>query len=81
MITQIRGMLRFVGEDELTLAVEPLEIAVLIPEYTRRQLQQRVVGLHREAAAPHREDHAVLAAHDRACAHAATGSGARRPAR
>lgn len=49
MITQIRGMLRFVGEDELTLAVDPVEIAVLIPEYTRRQLQQRVgemVALH-----------------------------------
>ena len=42
MITQIRGTLRTVAEEELTLAVEPYEIEVLIPEYTRRQLQGRV---------------------------------------
>ena len=35
-------MLRAVAEEELTLAVEPYEIEVLIPEYTRRQLQGRV---------------------------------------
>lgn len=49
MITQIRGVLRSVGEDELTLAVDPMEVAVLIPEHTRRMLQQRVgemVSLH-----------------------------------
>jgi Holliday junction DNA helicase RuvA len=49
VITQIRGVLRTVGDDELTLAVEPMEVAVLIPEHTRRQLQQRVgqmVSLH-----------------------------------
>jgi len=49
LITQIRGILRTVGEEELTLAVEPVELSVLIPEHTRRQLQQRVgelVALH-----------------------------------
>ncbi|MDR3636917.1 MAG: helix-hairpin-helix domain-containing protein [Isosphaeraceae bacterium] len=49
MITHIRGLLRTVGEEELTLAVEPMELEVLIPEYTRRQLQTRVgepVALH-----------------------------------
>src|SRR4051794_22226064 len=49
MITQLRGVLRLVGEEELTLAVDPMEIAVLIPEHTRRQLQQRIgelVALH-----------------------------------
>ena len=49
MITQIRGVLRSVAEDELTLALDPMEIEVLIPEHTRRQLQQRVgelVSLH-----------------------------------
>lgn len=42
-------MLRSVGEDELILAVEPVEMEVLIPEHTRRQLQQKVgqlVSLH-----------------------------------
>ena len=49
MITQIRGMLRSVGEEELTLAVEPVEIEVAIPESARRHLQMKVgemVGLH-----------------------------------
>jgi holliday junction DNA helicase RuvA len=49
VITQIRGVLRSVGDDELRLAVEPMEIAVLIPEHTRRQLQQKLgqmVSLH-----------------------------------
>lgn len=49
MITHIRGLLRRVGEEELTLAVEPMELEVLIPEYTRRQLQSRLdepVTLH-----------------------------------
>jgi holliday junction DNA helicase RuvA len=49
VITQIRGILRAVAEEELTLAVEPAEIEVLIPEHTRRQLQGRVgepVALH-----------------------------------
>jgi len=49
VITQIRGILRAVGEEELTLAVDPMEIEVSIPEYTRRHLQGRVgelVALH-----------------------------------
>ena len=49
MITQIRGILRAVAEEELTLAVDPVELEVLIPEHTRRQLQSRVgelVALH-----------------------------------
>lgn len=49
MITQIRGILRSVSEEELTLAIDPIEIAVLIPEHTRRQLQGRLgepVALH-----------------------------------
>ncbi len=49
MISQIRGVLRSVGEEELTLAVEPFDLEVLIPEYARRQLQMKVgemVTLH-----------------------------------
>ncbi len=49
MITQIRGILRTVAEEELTLAVDPIEIEVLIPEQTRRVLQGRIgepVALH-----------------------------------
>ncbi|CAN5905023.1 helix-hairpin-helix domain-containing protein [soil metagenome] len=50
MITQIRGVLRSVAEDSLTLAVEPVfEIEILIPEYARRHLQSKVgemVALH-----------------------------------
>jgi len=49
VITQIRGLLRAVTDEELTLVVEPMEIAVLIPEHTRRQLQTRlgeIVALH-----------------------------------
>ncbi len=49
MITLIRGVLRSVGEEELTLAVEPFELEVAIPESARRQLQMKIgemVGLH-----------------------------------
>jgi Holliday junction DNA helicase RuvA len=49
VITQIRGILRRVEEESLTLAVEPMEIEVLIPEHTRRKLQSKVdepVALH-----------------------------------
>ncbi len=42
MITMIRGMLREVGEEELTLAVEPFELEVAIPESARRRLQMKV---------------------------------------
>ena len=49
MITQIRGVLRSVGEESLTLGVDPFELEVLIPEHTRRQVQGKVgeaVTLH-----------------------------------
>ena len=49
MITHIRGILKSVAEESLTLAVEPFELEVLIPEHTRRQLQGKVgepVTLH-----------------------------------
>ena len=49
VISQIRGILRTVGEEELILAVDPMELEVLIPEHTRRQLQSKVgemVSLH-----------------------------------
>ncbi len=49
MITLIRGILRSVGEEDLTLAVEPFEVEVAIPESTRRSLQAKLgemVGLH-----------------------------------
>jgi Holliday junction DNA helicase RuvA len=43
VITQIRGVLKRVGIDELTLAVEPFfDVEVLIPESARRQLQGKV---------------------------------------
>ena len=42
MITQVRGILRRVGEEELTLAIEPIELEVLIPEETRRRLQTKI---------------------------------------
>ncbi|MEO6808079.1 MAG: Holliday junction branch migration protein RuvA [Isosphaeraceae bacterium] len=50
MITQIRGVLKRVGIDDLTLAVEPFfDVEVLIPESARRHLQGKVgemVALH-----------------------------------
>jgi len=49
LITLVRGLLRSVARDELTLAVDPVEVEVMIPEHTRRQLQGRVgepVTLH-----------------------------------
>lgn len=49
MITFLRGSLRAVGEEEVTLAVESFEFEVLVPDHARRQLQSRLeatVGLH-----------------------------------
>jgi holliday junction DNA helicase RuvA len=49
VITHIRGILTVVAEEALTLAVEPFEIEVLIPEYTRRQIQGKLgepISLH-----------------------------------
>ncbi len=42
MISLVRGIVRSVGDEELTLAVDPCEIDVLIPESARRQLQAKV---------------------------------------
>ena len=42
MISHIRGILKAVAEESLTLAVEPFELEVLIPEHTRRQVQGKV---------------------------------------
>jgi Holliday junction DNA helicase RuvA len=42
VISLIRGIVRSVGDEELTLAVDPCEIDILIPESTRRQLQMKV---------------------------------------
>jgi Holliday junction DNA helicase RuvA len=42
VISLIRGIVRSVGEEELTLAVEPFEVEVLIPESARRALQSKV---------------------------------------
>lgn len=49
MITQLRGVLRVVNEDDLILGVDPFELSVQIPEYARRRLQMRIgemVTLH-----------------------------------
>jgi Holliday junction DNA helicase RuvA len=49
VITQIRGILRTVAEESLMLAVEPMELEILIPEHTRRRLQSHLgepVALH-----------------------------------
>jgi Holliday junction DNA helicase RuvA len=49
LITKITGQLVAVGGDELTLKVGPYEHQVLIPEFTRRQLQaelQREISLY-----------------------------------
>jgi holliday junction DNA helicase RuvA len=42
VISQVRGVVRTVGEEELTLAVEPFEVDVLIPESARRALQAKL---------------------------------------
>ena len=49
MITKITGKLAAVGEAALTLQIDAFEYQVLIPEFTRRQLQNRVgetISLH-----------------------------------
>lgn len=49
VITQLRGILRVVGEESLTLGVEPFDVEVLVPEHARRQLQGKLgerVALH-----------------------------------
>jgi Holliday junction DNA helicase RuvA len=49
VITQIRGVLRAVAEESVTLHVEPFALEVLIPEHARRVLQSKVnqtIALH-----------------------------------
>jgi Holliday junction DNA helicase RuvA len=49
VITKITGQIVSVDHEKLTLAVDPFEYTVLIPEFTRRQLQNRrgeSVSLH-----------------------------------
>ena len=49
MITQLRGVLRAVGEETLTLGVEPFDVEVMVPEHARRQLQGKLgelIALH-----------------------------------
>ena len=49
MITKITGQLVGLSEDDLTLKVGALEYQVLIPEFTRRQLQRQIgseISLH-----------------------------------
>jgi len=49
VITQMRGIVRAVAEEEVILGVEPFDVEVLIPENARRQLQGKVgelVTLH-----------------------------------
>jgi holliday junction DNA helicase RuvA len=49
VINQLRGILRSVAEESVTLRVDPFEIEVLVPEHARRVLQPRIdqiVALH-----------------------------------
>lgn len=49
MITRITGKLVWLGQDALTLELGPMQREVLIPEFNRRQLQQRLgeeISLH-----------------------------------
>ena len=41
VLTKVRGIVEAVSEESVTLAVEPLEIEVLIPEHTRRPVQAK----------------------------------------
>jgi Holliday junction DNA helicase RuvA len=49
VISHIRGIVRSVDEDSLVLAIEALELEILIPEHTRRQVQGKLgepIALH-----------------------------------
>ena len=41
MITKISGKLKQIDQETLSLAVDAFEYTILIPEFTRRQLQNR----------------------------------------
>jgi Holliday junction DNA helicase RuvA len=42
VLTKVRGILQTVADESLTLVIDPIEIEVLIPEHTRRQVQSRL---------------------------------------
>jgi holliday junction DNA helicase RuvA len=42
VLTKVRGILETLSNESLTLAVDPFEIEVLIPEHTRRQVQAKL---------------------------------------
>jgi Holliday junction DNA helicase RuvA len=42
VLTKVRGILQTVADESLTLLIDPIEIEVLIPEHTRRQVQSRL---------------------------------------
>jgi holliday junction DNA helicase RuvA len=42
VLTKVRGVLKTVSDDSVTLLIEPFEIEVLISEHTRRVVQSRV---------------------------------------
>src|SRR5437870_4701439 len=42
MISRITGTLKLVQQDEITLEIDQFEYQVLIPEFVRRQLQQKL---------------------------------------
>ena len=49
LITHVRGILKAVTEEAVTLGVEPLELEILVSDHTRRQLQGKLgepVALH-----------------------------------
>lgn len=49
MITKISGQLQSLGTDSVTISVDPFEYTILIPEFTRRRLQNQVgeiISLH-----------------------------------
>ncbi len=42
MLTKVRGVLQSIDDESLTLAIDPFEIEVLIPEHARRQVQSKI---------------------------------------
>jgi Holliday junction DNA helicase RuvA len=42
MLTRVRGVLQRVSDESVTLAIDPFEIEVLVPEQTRRQVQSKL---------------------------------------
>ncbi len=42
MLTKVRGVLKTVSEESITLVIDPFEIEVLISEHTRRAVQSKI---------------------------------------